>query len=227
MLHNRKRIISLVAATCVVVMAGLAGVVTSSVAHAGPGQSLDLKVLLIGQNGGDPTTAAWQSELTSEGVAYTLVVAQGSPGSETVTLPTLTDPDNSNHGFYNGVVVVPSVYDFSSFDALLPVWQYESTFNVRQIDAYIYPESALNGLNPVGSGDQSGDHGDPDRGRPGRLPGARRPGAARRQHLRLPVDQVQRRAGTGSPRCSRTPAATSSSPSTSTPIPTTPPASRG
>jgi len=129
MLRNRKRIVSLVAATCVV-MAGLAGVVGSSAAHAAPGQSLDLKVLLIGQNGGDPTTAAWQSELTSEGVAYTLVTAQGSPGSETVNLPALTDPDNSNHGLYDGVVVVPSVFDFSSFDALLPVWQYESTFDV-------------------------------------------------------------------------------------------------
>jgi hypothetical protein len=137
-------------------MAGLAGVVTSTAAHAAPGQELDLKVLLIGQNGGDPTTAAWQSELTSEGVAYTLVLAQGTPGSETVNLPALTDPANSSHGFYDGVVVVPSVFDFSSFDALLPVWQYESTFNVRQIDAYVYPESALNGLNPVSSGDQSG-----------------------------------------------------------------------
>jgi hypothetical protein len=148
--------VSLVAATCVVVMAGLAGVVTTTAAHAASGQSLDLKVLLIGQNGGDATTAAWQSELTSEGVAYTLVVAQGSSGSETVNLPALTDPDNSSHGLYDGVVVVPSVFDFSSFDALLPVWQYESTFDVRQIDAYIYPESALNGLNPVSSGDQSG-----------------------------------------------------------------------
>ena len=156
MLHNRKRIVLLVAATCVVVMAGLAGVVSSTAAHAVPGQSLDLKVLLIGQNGGDPVTAAWQSELTSEGVAYTLVEAQGSAGSETATLPALTDPSNANHGLYDGVVrVVPSVFDFSSFDALLPVWQYESTFNVRQIDAYVFPESALNGLNPVSSGDQS------------------------------------------------------------------------
>src|ERR1700689_1151123 len=101
MLRNRKRIVSLVAATCVV-MAGLAGVVGSTAAPAAPGQSLDLKVLLIGQNGGAPTTAAWQSELTSEGVAYTLVPAQGSPGSETVNLPALTDPDNSNHGLYDG-----------------------------------------------------------------------------------------------------------------------------
>jgi len=157
MLHNRqRRFISLLAVTSVVVMAGLVGAVTSTAAHAAPGQALDLRVLLIGQNGGDATTQAWQSELTSEGVAYTLVVAQGAAGSETVSLPALTDPNNSSHGFYDGVVVVPSVFDFSSFDALLPVWQYESTFNVRQIDAYVYPESALNGLNPVSSGDQSG-----------------------------------------------------------------------
>jgi hypothetical protein len=140
----------------VVVTAGLAGVVTSTAAHAASGQELDLRVLLIGQNGGDPTTAAWQSELTSEGVAYTLVTAQGSPNSETISLPNLIDPSDSNHGYFDGVVVIPSVYDFSSFDALLPVWQYESEFNVRQIDGYVYPNSALNGINPVSAGDLSG-----------------------------------------------------------------------
>ena len=38
----------------------------------------------------DPTTAAWQSALTSEGVAFTSVTASGAYGAETVTLPTLT-----------------------------------------------------------------------------------------------------------------------------------------
>ena len=90
-------------------------------------------MLLIGQSGGDPVTEAWQNQLTSEGVAYTLVLAEGSPGSETIDLPNLTDPDNSDHGLYNGVVVIPSVSDFSDYDALLPVWQYEA--DVRRAPA--------------------------------------------------------------------------------------------
>ena len=51
---------------------------------------LDLNVLLIGAGPSDPTTAAWQSALTSEGVAYTEVTAAGAYGAETVTLPALT-----------------------------------------------------------------------------------------------------------------------------------------
>ena len=66
----------------------LLSVVTIDAAAATPAQ-LDLKVLLIGGEAGDPTTAAWQSALTSEGVPFTLATASGSYGSETVTLPAL------------------------------------------------------------------------------------------------------------------------------------------
>jgi len=47
--------------------------------------TLNLNVLLIG----GATTAAWQSALSSEGVAYTLVI-QWCVRSETMTLPTLS-----------------------------------------------------------------------------------------------------------------------------------------
>jgi hypothetical protein len=144
-------------AVCVLMLAGLVGVVASTTPAHAQSQQLDLRVLLIGQSGGDPVTEAWQNELTSEGVAYTLVLAEGSPGSETIDLPNLTDPNDSSHGLYNGVVVIPSPYDFLSYDALLPVWQYESEFNVRQLDGYVYPNSALNGLTPASSGDLSGE----------------------------------------------------------------------
>ena len=53
--------------------------------------ALDLRVLLIGDTATQTTaTSAWESTLSSDGVAYTLVTASGAYGSETVTLPTLS-----------------------------------------------------------------------------------------------------------------------------------------
>jgi len=48
-----------------------AQLVASSATAATPVQ-LSLNVLLIGNGTSDPTTVAWQSALSSEGVAYTL-----------------------------------------------------------------------------------------------------------------------------------------------------------
>ncbi len=103
---------------------------------------LDLKILLIGSGTTDPTTAAWQSALTSEGVAFTSVTASGSYGSETVTLPALT---NGSIGNFNAVVVAdsPSAFAPGQLDSLSA---YESSFQVRQLDGYTYPSPAL-GLN--------------------------------------------------------------------------------
>jgi hypothetical protein len=64
--------------------------VAAKTAAAATPVELSLKVLLVGSGSTDPTTAAWQSALTQEGVAYTEVTATGTYGSETVTLPALT-----------------------------------------------------------------------------------------------------------------------------------------
>jgi len=50
----------------------------SGVASAATPNTLDLNVLLIGGVTPSPTTAAWQSALSSEGVAYTLVAPSGA-----------------------------------------------------------------------------------------------------------------------------------------------------
>jgi hypothetical protein len=49
-------------------------------ASAATSSQLSLNVLLIGAGSSDPTTAAWQSALSSEGVAYTEVTATTSGG---------------------------------------------------------------------------------------------------------------------------------------------------
>ena len=112
----------------------LLSVVTVNASAATP-QQLDLKVLLIGGEAGDPTTAAWQSALTSQGVPFTLATAAGGYGSETVTLPTLS---SGSTGDYNGVIFADSPAAFAA-SALTALNTFESTFHIRQLDGYSYP----------------------------------------------------------------------------------------
>ncbi|HEY4020601.1 MAG TPA: putative Ig domain-containing protein [Pseudonocardiaceae bacterium] len=112
----------------------LLSVISVNAAAATPAQ-LNLKVLLIGGEAGDPTTAAWQSALTSEGVPFTLATASGNYGSETVTLPALS---SGTVGDYNGVIFADSPAAFSS-TALTALNSYEGAFHVRQVDGYSYP----------------------------------------------------------------------------------------
>ena len=103
------------------------------------GDSVDLRVLLIGGVGGvasDPTTAAWAAGLSSQGVAYTEVDGVGSPGSETVTLPTLES--SATHGLYNGVVFAGKPGDFAA-GQFTSLFAYESAFGIRQLDGDFVP----------------------------------------------------------------------------------------
>jgi hypothetical protein len=108
---------------------------------------LNLNVLLIGTGSSDPTTAAWQSALSSEGVAYTSVTASGGYGAETVTLPALTAGSVGN---FNGVVLADSPAGFAA-GQLSALDTYESSYGVRQVDGYMYPSPAL-GLTDASGG---------------------------------------------------------------------------
>ncbi len=109
-------------------------------AFAATPPQLDLKVLLIGEGAADPTTAAWQSALTDEGVPFDLVTASGAAGAYTVTLPTLSD--GGTHGHYNGVVIADNPLDYAT-GQLDSLFAYESAFGVRQIDGYMFPLPSL------------------------------------------------------------------------------------
>ncbi len=124
---------------------GLAAV--STAASAATSNTLDLKVLLIGNGASDPTTAAWESALATEGVPYTEVDAAGTAPSQTVTLPTLSSGTTGN---FNGVVIADDPADFAA-GQLTALDTYESTFGVRQVDGYAYPTPAL-GLTDVSGG---------------------------------------------------------------------------
>ncbi len=97
--------------------------------------SVSLKVLLIGSGSADPTTVAWESALSSEGLPYTEVTAAntGALGSWQVALPALT---TGTQGNYNGVVIADSPSDFAA-GQLSALYTYEGQFNVRQLDGYV------------------------------------------------------------------------------------------
>jgi hypothetical protein len=119
-------------------VASLSVVHTSAVAAA-TAPELSLNVLLIGTGSTDPTTAAWESALTSEGVAYTVATASGTYGAETVTLPALT---TGTVGNFDAVVIADSPAAFAS-GQLTSLFSYESTDQVRQIDGYTAPYTGI------------------------------------------------------------------------------------
>ena len=132
-----RRII-LAITTCLAMTGG--GLATATVAQAAvTPPALDLRVLLIGNGASDPTTSAWASALTTEGVAYTEVDATGTSPAQTVTLPTLS---SGTTGYFDGVVIAGSPLDFTS-GALTALYTYESTFRVDQVDGYMYPDPNL------------------------------------------------------------------------------------
>ena len=118
-------------------MAATAGAAAPASAATAP--TLNLRVLLIGEGSSDVTTAAWQAALTSEGVPYTLVTGTGTSPAETMTLPALSSGAAGN---YNGVVFADSPTAYAA-GALSPLDTYESTFGVRQVDGYMYPDPNL------------------------------------------------------------------------------------
>jgi len=145
-----RRFTSLLA-TSLLMGTAAAPLVSHSAQALGVGQTVDLRVLLIGNPAvsgvADPTTAAWAAGLTSQGVAYKEVDGVGSLGSETITLPALTS--SATHGLFNGVVVAGKPGDFVAH-ALDSLSAYESTFGVRQLDGnFVPPAGGVLGLNPV------------------------------------------------------------------------------
>jgi hypothetical protein len=107
-------------AISIAMLAGSLAASSGTEAFAATPNTLDLKVLLIGDGPSDATTAAWASALNTEGVPYTEVDAAGASstagtstatGSWTLTLPALS---SGTTGFYNGVVIADSPDNFAS-----------------------------------------------------------------------------------------------------------------
>ena len=146
-----RRLSSVVTVTALLLAAVIVPVLLQGTAAAA--NEVDLRVLLIGGLGGaasDPTTAAWAAGLTNQGVPYTEVDATGTlgAGTESVALPALTS--SSTHGLYNAVVFADSPAYFPATQ-LAPLFSYESTFGIRQIDGYLEP-TAAEGMTDLSAG---------------------------------------------------------------------------
>ena len=113
----------------------LAYLVLPGSAAAEQGQRLDLRLLVIGGAVGDPTTDAWTSELTRQGIPHDVV--RPSTGQ---ALPTLVNPQDPKHGYYNGVVLGTHA---SLLGDLTNVYTYERDFGVRQVSGFEFPNPSV------------------------------------------------------------------------------------
>lgn len=146
----------------------IVGALSLTSASAGAAQRIDMKVLLLGATGSEPSFTAWQAQLQREGVPFDAIVA--SPGHAPITASTLstTLADGTQEAKYQAVIVATGgLLNCSATpctSALSPAeWTalqtFEQTFHVRQLTAYTFP-GADYGLNaPTFSGAMDGQTG--------------------------------------------------------------------
>jgi hypothetical protein len=131
---------------------------------AAPAQRVDLKVLLLGATGSEPSYLAWKAELQREGVPFEAIAA--TPGHTPITAATLSDTltGGIQEAKYQAVILATGglvVCEATCVSALSSTeWEalesYEQTFNVRQITAYVFPGSTYGLNSPTVSGPLDG-----------------------------------------------------------------------
>src|SRR4051812_28334823 len=165
---HRPLVVALLAAAVALVLAALAPLASGALAPQ-PGQRIDMRVLVLGASGTEPTFAAWKAELTREGVPFDAKVADAEAPFTDATFADYAD----NHARYQAVILAsgdlvhqvtnpdgtvsfPSALADSEWTALAKL---EQTFGIRQISDATFP-SAVHGLNgPTNTGEQGGNTG--------------------------------------------------------------------
>src|SRR3954452_1289255 len=165
--RSQRRIVVLVV-TAALALACLASVASGALAPQ-PGQRIDLRVLVIGATGTEPTFNAWKAELTREGVPFDTKVADAEGPFSDATFADY----GSDHAKYEAVILAngdlvhqvtnpdgsvsfPSALADSEWLALA---KFEQTFGIRQISDATFP-SPVHGLNgPTNTGEQGGNTG--------------------------------------------------------------------
>jgi hypothetical protein len=164
---NRRRLAHLLIAAAAVL--ALVAPAALGAAAPQPGPRIDLKVLLIGATGNEPTFGAWKAELTREGVPFDAKVADAEAPFTDATFADY----GANHALYQAVILAngdlvhqvanadgsvsfPSALADSEWTALA---KFEQTFGVRQVSDATFP-SLVHGLNgPTVTGAQDGNTG--------------------------------------------------------------------
>jgi hypothetical protein len=122
---------------------------------ASAAQRIDMKVLLLGASGTEPSFTGWQAQLRREGVPFDPLIA--TPGHAPITAATLSTAlaGGIDEARYQAVIVatggLPRCDANGCVSALAPEeWAalsaFEQTFHVRQLTAYTFP-GADYGLN--------------------------------------------------------------------------------
>src|SRR3954454_4892406 len=165
--RSQRRIVVLVV-TAALALACLASVASGALAPQ-PGQRIDLRVLVIGATGTEPTFNAWKAELTREGVPFDAKVADAEGPFSDATFADY----GSNHAKYEAVILANGdlVHQVTNPDGSVSFpsaladseWlapsKFEQTFGIRQISDATSP-SPVHGLNgPTNTGEQGGNTG--------------------------------------------------------------------
>ncbi|MGN6190110.1 MAG: hypothetical protein ACTHOE_14540 [Conexibacter sp.] len=128
-------------------------------APAGAAQRIDMRVLLLGASGGEPTFQAWEAQLRREGVPYTTFVAsRGHTALRAEALSTRLEGGIEEARYQAVIVAVGNLplceatcVSALSSEEWTVLTEYERTFHIRQISQYAYPEPGF-GLNWPSSG---------------------------------------------------------------------------
>ncbi|HEY6762193.1 MAG TPA: hypothetical protein VI318_22025 [Baekduia sp.] len=163
----RRRLTLLVALALVAIVVPV--VIAATPGHIGPGQRVDVKVLLLSADGTEPGFSAWKAELTREGVPFDAIASYtGTTKTSTLTADRLADYAN-DHAKYDAVILasgdlghqVTNPDGTTSFLSALTdtEWSalatFERTFGIRQISDNTAPGPA-HGLVTVGGASQDG-----------------------------------------------------------------------
>jgi hypothetical protein len=161
---SRRRIVLILAATALV-CASLVSVAWGALAPQ-PGQRIDLRVLVIGATGTEPTFGGWKAALTREGVPFDAKIADAEAPFTDATFADY----GANHAKYQAVILatgdlvhqVANTNGTVSFNSALAdsewaaLTKFEQTFGIRQISDATFP-SPVHGLNvPTNTGAQDG-----------------------------------------------------------------------
>lgn len=151
-MRARLGILTVVLSICFALLAVAAPAATAA-------QRVELKVLLLGSSGTEPSFTAWEAQLRREGVPYDAIVTL--PEHTSITAETLSyDDEGVDVGRYQAVILAVggliycdgpcnSTLEEEEWSALL---DYEDRFNVRQLSAYVYPSPAYGLEWPARSG---------------------------------------------------------------------------
>jgi hypothetical protein len=134
----------------VLVLCACCALLALASAPAAAAQRIDMRVLLMGAYGTEPSFLAWQAQLRREGVPYDQLVA--TPEHTRIRAETLSSGEEAK---YQAVIAATGnlvrCEERGCFSALeTEEWtaleRFEARFHVRQISAYIYPAPEF-GLN--------------------------------------------------------------------------------